>query len=173
MQHEQIARLLGVPPEELAEVPVTSISGARTLYKRMKAWDYSAIIETAMRECGVRTKEGARELLDAFLQWFSLIPETTSDHPLQMLRSVDRIWHAMILNTKFYREFCNEFVGHFVDHNPLDVTDADAPKKEYARHTLSRLRTVYGGRMSKALCKLRENVTCCYFQRCGHRQAAV
>ena len=31
---------------------------------------------------------------------------------------VDKIWHAHILDTRAYREDCNQVFGHFVDHYP-------------------------------------------------------
>src|SRR5579859_3695437 len=33
-------------------------------------------------------------------------------------QKVDFAWHEFILRTRQYREFCEEFVGAFVDHNP-------------------------------------------------------
>lgn len=130
-------------------------------YLEMKKWDYSPIIETALRECGVKSRERAEELLDAFLQWFALIPETTQEQPLQMLRSVDRIWHAMVLNTAFYREFCDAFIGSFVDHDPLDVVRDPTAKRGYADFTLALANRAYGAHVNPALCDLREDVTCC------------
>ncbi len=134
---------------------------AQELYRRMKTKDFSVVIDTAVRECGVKTHERAHELLDAFLQWFALIPEATTIEPLQMLRSVDRIWHAMILNTVFYREFCKEFVGGFVDHNPMDVVRDASGKRAYADHTLMLVERTYGDGANPALYALREDVTCC------------
>lgn len=33
---------------------------------------------------------------------------------------VDEMWHVFILHTKRYREFCENAVGNFIDHTPLD-----------------------------------------------------
>ena len=137
------------------------MSQALKLYEKMKRRDYRPIIETAMRECGVKTEKRAKDLLDAFLQWFALIPQATPEKPLQMLRSVDRIWHAMVLNTAFYRAFCNETVGKFVDHNPLDVVRNKSAKRDYADHTLKLVEQTYGSGANEALYALREDVTCC------------
>ncbi|GMI45446.1 hypothetical protein TrCOL_g13578 [Triparma columacea] len=32
--------------------------------------------------------------------------------------SIDEVWHAHILYTKNYREYCLEVCGNFIDHNP-------------------------------------------------------
>ncbi len=134
---------------------------ARKLYEQMSQWDYTPIIQTAVRECGVKSEERAKQLLKAFLQWFALIPQTTQERPIHMLRSVDRIWHAMVLNTAFYRQFCLEFAGRFVDHNPLDVVNDSKTKREYADHTLSLITQAYGRNVHPELLNLREDVTCC------------
>lgn len=134
---------------------------AKERYERMRSKDFTPVIQTAMRECGVKTEKRAKDLLDAFLQWFALIPEVNREQPLQMLRSVDRIWHAMVLNTAFYREFCNEFVGKFVDHNPMDVVRNATAKRAYADYTLVLIERTYGGDANEALYALREDVTCC------------
>ncbi len=135
---------------------------ARELYRRMKAVDFSAVITTVLRESNLKTVEEIEPLLDAFLQWFSLVPEALDGKPLQMLESVDPIWHAMILNTAFYRRFCEEFIGEFVDHNPMDVTqNTRAVKRAYADHTLALLRRTYGDSVNPALLSLHDSITCC------------
>ena len=141
---------------------------ALDLYRRMRATDFAPILQTAMREPGAPTQEELNSLLDAFLQWFSLIPEALDGKPLQMLESVDRIWHAMILNTAFYRRFCDEFIGEYVDHNPMDVTqNTRAMKMAYADHTLVLLKRTYGIRVHPALLALHESITCCCGGSCG------
>lgn len=112
-----------------------------------------------MRECDVKSKKRAKELLDAFLQWFSLVPEATQ--PIQMLQSVDRIWHSFVLNTQFYREFCEEFAGRFVDHDPADLANSQEAKRVYANYALRRLEATFGKNLRHDLMRLEENVTCC------------
>ncbi len=131
------------------------------LYQKMQSEDYTAVIQTAVRECDVKSEDRAAELLDAFLQWFALIPLTKDAEPLQMLRSVDRIWHAFVLNTAFYRNFCDKYIGHFVDHDPLDVVNNIAAKDVYAQHTIALIENAYGAKANIELFRLREDVTCC------------
>ncbi|EDW6384728.1 hypothetical protein YU52_000791 [Salmonella enterica subsp. enterica serovar Java] len=33
---------------------------------------------------------------------------------------LDKFWHVFILHTKLYRDFCDSFIGGYVDHNPPD-----------------------------------------------------
>jgi hypothetical protein len=99
--------------------------------------------------------------LDAFLQWFSLVPQPKEGESLQMLKSVDRIWHAFILNTKLYRAFYQKYIGFYVDHDPLDSEDESLPKAEYARFTLSLLEDEFGSEINPYLKLLEEGATCC------------
>lgn len=37
--------------------------------------------------------------------------------------TLDPFWHAQILHTQEYVAFCNELVGHYIHHQPLDHDD--------------------------------------------------
>jgi hypothetical protein len=137
------------------------------LYYRMKSEnDFTPILTTAVRECGVENLEHADRLLDAFLQWFSIIPSVKESQKLQMIREVDPIWHALILNTKFYRNFCSTYIGKFIDHDPTDV-ELEEGKEEYARFTLSLLRKTFSTNLNEHLCLLAGGATCCFSSGCG------
>ncbi|MEU8688827.1 hypothetical protein [Streptomyces sp. NPDC048665] len=41
-----------------------------------------------------------------------------SERPLSPSPLVDDFWHAFLLHTKAYREFCEESFGRFLDHQP-------------------------------------------------------
>lgn len=122
--------------------------------------DFTPVLLTATRECGVRNVKKANQLLDAFLQWFSLIPLLQQGQKLQMIREIDPIWHSMILHTKFYRSFCRTYIGQFIDHDPTDV-DIETSKTEYANFTLNLLEKTYGSAVNKYLYFLEEGATCC------------
>jgi hypothetical protein len=48
-------------------------------------------------------------------------------HPLGMpSRVVDYSWHAFILDTASYRDFCDRAYGRFLDHFPEDATEGVA-----------------------------------------------
>jgi len=133
---------------------------SQQLYFRMKAEnDFSPILNTSV-ECGVKNIEYADKLLDAFLQWFSLIPGLKENQKLQMIREIDPIWHALILNTKFYRVFCEKYIGHFVDHDPTDV-ELEEGKEAYASFTLRLLEKNFPTNINKYLYFLEAGATCC------------
>ena len=41
-----------------------------------------------------------------------------SEKPLSPSPLVDDFWHAFLLHTKAYREFCEQHFGRFLDHQP-------------------------------------------------------
>ena len=134
----------------------------RHLYAEMRnAFDYSPVIMTAMREHPEIQAERAKELLDALFQWLSVIPLASKNEPLQMLEGVDPLWHAFILNTKMYREFCQRFFGEFLDHDPMDPINSTLPKKRYARFTLALLEKEFGLEVHPTLQDLTKKVQCC------------
>lgn len=146
-------------------VPLTSqkeevVQTSQQRYGRMQEMDSSIIIQTMLRGNMAENREDAESRLDAFFQWFSVIPE--SNAPLQMVELVDSAWHGMILNTELYREFSNEFAGEFIHHDPNDVfSDSQEMKEKYARGTLKRLQAAYGETLNPLLLGLNQKVTCC------------
>jgi hypothetical protein len=57
--------------------------------------------------------------------------------PLAPSELVDIGWHAFILHTRDYAEFCQRIAGRFLHHVPNDERDADA-HGDHARATLIR-----------------------------------
>lgn len=136
-------------------------------YTAMKGFDCTPIISTALSENPKLEKQAAKEQMDALLQWFALVPEVENGRTLQMLRSTDRLWHAFILNTRIYRDFCNRFMGFYVDHDPIEAKNPKAEKREYADYTLRLLKKEFGEAINPHLTQLKEDVTCCFFKPAG------
>lgn len=57
----------------------------------------------------------------ALKDWFSIFEFNTRGSQFYDFPSseVDELWHMFILFTKDYREFCEEYLGQFLDHVPL------------------------------------------------------
>lgn len=122
------------------------------------------IIATMIREDENVSKEKCEQIVDSLCQWLSLVGYAKNEGlPLQMLATVGSAWHAFILNTKLYREFCTMVFGFIVDHDPIEAMDQEIPREEYGLFTLWALRQVFGERVNPILADLAENVTCCYF----------
>jgi hypothetical protein len=142
------------------------MNAGMTLHATMKqGFDYTPVVDTAVEHYHL-TRDEAESALDGLLQWFSVIPFATKGQPVQMVESIDKLWHAFILHTKLYRAFCDRYFGRYLDHDPLDRLDEETSKKQYARFTLSALRTEFGEAVHPAFLDLTQRVSCCYGQ-CG------
>lgn len=54
------------------------------------------------------------------------------------------MWHAAVLDTKFYSQLCSS-LGLFIHHNPSGASDADTPQREKRLRTMEVLyRTFFG-----------------------------
>ncbi|MFI6286773.1 glycine-rich domain-containing protein [Streptomyces sp. NPDC051018] len=58
-----------------------------------------------------------------------------SEKPLSPSPLVDDFWHAFLLHTKAYRDFCDEHFSRFLDHQPgyLDTEEHGGGKELRAR----------------------------------------
>lgn len=142
-------------------------STALERYEAMREFDSTPIIQSTERFHPELTENDIRERLDALLQWFAVIPDAEEGRALQMIESVDVVWHAFILNTGLYKDFCNRFVGIFVDHDPIEAVNQEVPRREYAEYTYTLLTQAFGDRLNKRFADLRELLTCCYFKPAG------
>ncbi len=135
-----------------------------TLYVDMKsAHDYHPVLATAVEHYGL-TPAAAADLFDGLLQWLAAIPFARPGQPIQMVESIDRLWHAFVLNTKLYRAFCDRFFGRYIDHDPLDRDFEELSKKQYARFTLTTLQQEFGAAVHPAFLDLTQRVGCCFGQ---------
>jgi hypothetical protein len=140
------------------------MTSGKNLYATMKqGFDFTPVLDAAMRETRM-TRDEAESHFDGLLQWFSVIPFARPGQPVQMVGSIDRLWHAFVLNTKLYRAFCDRYFGRYIDHDPMDRFDEAMSKRQYARFTLATLRSEFGDDVHPAFVDLAQRVTCCYGQ---------
>ncbi len=65
------------------------------------------------------TQEYLAEGILALKQYYALpVIDPLNAHAVS--KDVDPFWHAHILHTKDYSKFCNDVVGSFMHHDPLD-----------------------------------------------------
>ncbi|MCL3838018.1 hypothetical protein [Aeromicrobium duanguangcaii] len=106
-----------------------------------------AVIRTAVEDFAV-PPEDADAIYDAFLQWMASLPARPAGQRYVMLKSdVDRIFHAFILNTQSYREFCHRYLGRFVDHHPITGDGARID----VENTVAVLESSFGANLSPFL----------------------
>ncbi|MSR48190.1 MAG: hypothetical protein EXS13_14210 [Planctomycetes bacterium] len=112
------------------------------------AFDYTPVLDTAVQHYAL-DRATAADLFDGLLQWLSAIPFARPGQPIQQVESIDRLWHAFVLNTKLYRRFCDRCFGRYIDHDPLDRNVAELSKKQYARFTLATLEQEFGSELHR------------------------
>jgi hypothetical protein len=78
-----------------------------------------------------------------------LAVKAEADEPLAPSEPLDAVWHALLLRTLDYRRLCEERLGRFVDHTPLDVPVARQVREMYARTRM--LMEERYGKLDKAL----------------------
>lgn len=109
-------------------------------------WD--RVLETAILDCGVKNIREANAGLEAFIQWFLAISACQPNQRLVMLKGpVDKMWHALILNTELYRGMCSHRFGFFLDHKP----QPGYPPAGSIRQTVAILVQEYGRDLSNLL----------------------
>lgn len=116
-------------------------------------FDYKPVIRTIVKSNPGLSDQQASELLDAYLQWVSIIPAVGSGNCVAMLDTeVELACHAFILNTRLYQEFCDRFLGFYLHHDPVDQ-DVSGDGTEVAARTASLLREHFGSQLNPAFDK--------------------
>lgn len=122
------------------------------LFNQMKKEnDFTIILNTAREKYGVPADE-AETYLDAFLQWFSLLPLVNRKRLYVMLEGrVDDIFHSFILdNDSFYQEFCQRYIGRYMGHHPKDLQSPEA-LEDGVQNTLEMFQEYYGEKLHPEL----------------------
>ena len=90
--------------------------------------DYSGVVRKVREEMA---RVGARVSNDwlnagvlALKRYYAIaLIDGTNMHAVS--DAVDPFWHAHILHTRQYREFCDQIADHYLDHDPLDHANDD------------------------------------------------
>ena len=123
---------------------MTEAATALGLYDQMrKEVPRTKIAFLVSREHPDLDEKTVNDRIDALLQWLATIPVARAQRKgLQMVESIDVVWHAFILHTKEYGAFCQKFFGRFIHHMPPDEFDSD--RMEDASYTLATIRSQFG-----------------------------
>jgi hypothetical protein len=75
------------------------------------------VIERHLQDAGVSQAEAVRRFdgLKQFLLVAAVMPGRKVTSP-----DIDSIWHTFLLFTKDYRQFCTEYLGMFIEHEPFE-----------------------------------------------------
>jgi hypothetical protein len=129
-------------------LPAGDISMPARYHAVLSALPRDRLTRTSLVDCGMSSTAEAERALDAFAQWFTAIPEVPlGRHHVMLKGSVDKIWHALILHTKLYREFCELHLGYVLEHYPRD----DYPPQQWISETVETLVDCFGVELSPLL----------------------
>lgn len=104
--------------------PVARINLATTYEPTLAevlAYENDAVVARIMHEAQLSYQEAEAVFKDTLrFLWLGHRSETT----ICPSKHIDAGWHVFLLFTKDYREFCQRFFGHFIDHHPRRPEDA-------------------------------------------------
>lgn len=75
-----------------------------------------------------------REAEEAITQYrnYLFLRKKYPHNTLPPSRDIDEVWHAHILHTKEYRQFCASFFGGYLDHDPHLTEEGSLEKLQYS-----------------------------------------
>jgi hypothetical protein len=138
------------------------MKSAIALYDEMKGYvPYEQLIFSMRRADPALSDDKASARIDALVQWLASLRmnRAREGRPFQMIETVDFAWHAFILHTRAYAEFCERFFEGYLHHDPPLEYESD--RTEYATYTLAALRGDFGDRIHPELENLAADVKCC------------
>ena len=89
--------------------------------KHLLTWENEQVIERYGRNLG-KTREESQSCFVAWKQ-FMAVSATRGTGNSVPSGPIDEMWHTALDFTRPYREFCAEYIGRFVDHNPQEHSD--------------------------------------------------
>lgn len=98
----------------------------RKRLERIDAEDFSLVMDKAMEDLattGIHVSlDYARRGIYALKQYYAVaMLDPANAHSVTV--PIDPFWHAHILFTTEYRRFCDDVIGEYMDHVPLDKRD--------------------------------------------------
>ncbi len=82
------------------------------------------------------------ELISEYKKYLILRLHHAGELPMYSL-PIDKVWHAHILDTRAYREFCDRVYGSYLDHRPYTKVEFNSRLPEYSSTTLALYREVF------------------------------
>lgn len=102
------------------------------------SYQHDRVLERYAIDFGV-SKDEARRNFEAFKEFMVVCavkpgPKVTSD-------PIDRMWHTFLLFTKDYKEFCEQYLGRFINHEPFESANPSTylETRAYAEQLFGRI----------------------------------
>jgi hypothetical protein len=110
-------------------------------YEALMGYEYPGLIQRLQHELACGEEEALEVVNDTkrFLYLCATVPE-----PFAPSERIDYCWHAMILDTRRYVEFCGRFFRRFLHHVPKAPNEVAESDGTIMRRTLAAARAVFG-----------------------------
>lgn len=117
-----------------------SVHPAYVRFERMSGYQHPVLRNKLQADLGL-TPEQADALFEDVKRFLALCVSTPQS--LAPTKTLDKGWHAFILFTKDYAQFCKDYCGRYVHHQPEDPF---AKVKDYVsvRHTRELAELIFG-----------------------------
>jgi hypothetical protein len=116
-------------------VPRNTIAALETVM----AYQHPDVVARFLKSWDIPEAE-AQEVFDELKKWLWLCAVSRHDaepgtlgRPLSIINSmilVDEMWHAFILYTKDYSQFCHDHFGYYIHHGPTTLAQKEATRIE-------------------------------------------
>ena len=94
----------------------------------IQSWEYWDEIQIGTEIEYSMTREEFNELLPEYQKFMALVAQGYT-HLGMFSSGVDKIWHAHILNTVLYEQFCTKIYGKMIHHVPHAHKSQESPEK--------------------------------------------
>lgn len=97
---------------------------AKSFFSHIQKFEsFDPIVRTLVREKIFNDEVQARYMIDGFMQWFCTGAVKKTKSFVMFNGPLDQVFHAMILNSKWYFDFCTTFTGVYTHHEPVEESD--------------------------------------------------
>ncbi len=90
--------------------------------QKIATYDLSTVVERLVLIEGWSIKQ-AQEILSQYRNFLFLKAKYGQDYDLPPSRDIDEAWHAHILHTDEYQQFCHSVFGYYLHHHPQHGRD--------------------------------------------------
>lgn len=147
--HTSHHKLPPPPPKKMKRTEVIQ------KYQQLKKANLGVVVATLIKEGDAKNQIEALKIIDAFLQWMAMSQFIDEGKILVMFdRKIDKAFHAFVLNTRFYAQFCQDHFKAFLHHDPLDVQTTPVEDVERGiEYTMKAFEDVYGTDLHPTIAK--------------------
>jgi hypothetical protein len=119
---------------------------AKELFQKIYKFEtFDPVVRTLVREKTFVDENQARHMIEGFMQWYCTGAVTKTKSFVMFVGPLDSVFHAMILNSKWYFDFCCTFTGVYTHHEPVEESGISVDQAKLAiSETLNLIKSTWG-----------------------------